>query len=182
MKKLRYDLHPDGRVKRIGFLEELAYEAQGNEPFFLEPDDAFNYKLSGGTWGRWKDISSDYLPETLIKQALSNTPGFPNITREALVKYIRIDLWDNMLFVDILVRHYRPNLQPLLNYDEIITLELSNNLELKDPVTNIKKGAFTLFGLRMLRDGLTLPQVIKELIVFADNKGYINSIISIYNR
>lgn len=179
-KEIRYNLNKSGKVAEIGENDNYEFLADGTEPWFNNLEDAQKWEFVGGSWNLWYDELSSLFPEKTISQVISSPLSFPNVVRTLHVGRMDFDIWADQIKFELFIRHTRPDGRPILKYDEIIKFRLTNGTELKDPITGQNTGAYTLFYLRMIRDGIEFTDNVKQLILFMDGKNIINEMITKY--
>lgn len=182
MGNLRYNLKADGKMGSVGYEESFQYEADGTEPWYdTWATTAANYKWTGLAWEVWVDVLTYSTPATRLKQALSDVPVAPNIGRDAYVAFLGFDLNLELILYKLLIRHYRKsNLKELLEYDQLLDIDVGNDYLIEDPITLEDTGAWDLFRLRLKRDDEDIDDVTREFIVYFDEKGTIDDLIEIY--
>jgi hypothetical protein len=179
MDKLKYDIDQEGKVGVVGFDNNLPFAVDGSEPWADNWTDAYQWQNVAGVWKKWFNELDIFFPEKTISQLISSPEEYPNIKRSVHVGRIDINVWINEITFEFLIRHERQNGTLILEYDEIVKFRLNNAIELQDPAGG-KKGAYSLFLLRMVRDDIEFTENIKQLISLMDNKNIFNGLITKY--
>jgi len=180
MEEAKYVLNPDGTVQKVGYEIQGGIIMDGSEPFYNDWDIAFDYKWENSSWIKTRDVLAEEPSIIVIDEPISNVPPYPSVTRKAYVQTFDLNFRYNELKIILVIRHKNASNEALLEYDSLVTLNIDNNIELLDEVTDQMTPGFDLFYLKITRDGMNIPQVCRYFIGKADDEGYIDRQINLY--